>query len=53
VSTIARWGTWLEAAFYYSDNFTTIQNVFSKLNPDDTVSIEKSIMILALWLNQI
>jgi len=47
VPIITRWGTWLEAAFYYSDNFTTIQNVFSKLNPDDAVSIEKSISIMA------
>jgi len=47
VPIITRWGTWLEAAFYYSDNFTTIQNVFSKLNPDDAVSIEKSIRIMA------
>lgn len=47
VPIITRWETWLEAAFYYSDNFTTIQNVFSKLNPDDAVSIEKSISIMA------
>jgi len=37
----------LEAAFYYSDNFTIIQNVFSKLNPDDAVSTEKSISVTA------
>jgi hypothetical protein len=47
VPIITRWGTWLEAAFYYSENFTTIQNVFSKLNPDDAVLIEKSISTMA------
>jgi hypothetical protein len=46
VPIITRWGTWLKAAFYYSDNFTNIQNIFSKLNPDDAISIEKSIKIM-------
>jgi len=50
VPIITRWGTWIEATFYYSDNFTNIQNIFFKLNPDDAVSIEK---VLALWLNLI
>jgi hypothetical protein len=47
VPIITRRGTWLEAEFYYSDNFTTIQNVFSELNSDDAVSIEKRISIMA------
>jgi len=47
VPIITHWEKCLEAAFYYTDNLTSIQNVFSKLNPDDAVSIEKSISIMA------
>lgn len=39
---ITRWGTWLKAAIYYSDNFTEIYNVLNALSDDDAESICKA-----------
>lgn len=41
---IIHWGTWLGASYYYSDNFTSIFNVFSKLTQFQS---KKSISIMA------
>lgn len=37
---ITRWGTWLEAAQYYCDNFNEIKDVVSKLDPDSAKPIQ-------------
>lgn len=39
---ITRWGTWLDAAEYYSQNFEKIRDVLSKLDSDTAVSINKA-----------
>lgn len=38
---ITRWGTWLQAAEYYCDNFSVIEDVISKLEID-AVSVENA-----------
>lgn len=43
---ITRWGTWLDATDYYSENIQSIRNVFMVLN-DDSASILKVKNILA------
>lgn len=42
---ITHWGRWLEATMYYYKYFKPILNVFQKLNAEDTISIEKIIML--------
>lgn len=37
---ITRWGTWLEAATYYCDNYKAFCEVINMLNEEDAVSIE-------------
>jgi len=37
---ITRWGTWLEAATYYCDNYKAFCDVINMLNEKDAVSIE-------------
>lgn len=39
---ITRWGTWLNAAFYYSTYFEDIKNVVTKLNSKDAISIKET-----------
>lgn len=36
---ITRWGTWIEAAIYYCDNFNEICKVLEQLNDEDAESI--------------
>ena len=37
---ITRWGTWIEAAIYYAENFTAVKTfICEKLNSNDAVSI--------------
>lgn len=36
---ITRWGTWLKAAVYYSDNFNVIEAALRELNEDDAEAI--------------
>lgn len=43
---ITRWGTWLEAAFFYSQHFNTIQSFVTNL-PDDAVSIKDCKQVLS------
>ncbi|KAF0696866.1 DUF659 domain-containing protein, partial [Aphis craccivora] len=40
--TITRWGTWLDAAFYYGKNFDRVKEVIDKFNPNDAKSIQNS-----------
>jgi len=37
---VTRWGTWLSAAFYYSENYTKIHEFISEL-PNSSVAIHK------------
>ena len=32
---LTRWGTWLNAALYYANNFDTIKTVVDSLNPEE------------------
>ena len=37
---ITRWGTWLEAAFYYAQNFEKVKEVIDQLDPSEAFSIK-------------
>uniref|UniRef100_A0A915ELA7 DUF659 domain-containing protein n=1 Tax=Ditylenchus dipsaci TaxID=166011 RepID=A0A915ELA7_9BILA len=39
---LTRWGTWIEAAVYYSRNFDQIKAVINKLDEEDAISIKLS-----------
>jgi hypothetical protein len=39
---ITRWGTWLNAAIYYCDNFDAVNAVIESFNPADSDAIQKS-----------
>lgn len=39
---ITRWGTWLAAVKYYSNNFEKIKDVISNLDSDNAISIAKA-----------
>lgn len=39
---LTRWGTWLNAAFYYCDNLEIIKEIILQLNSEDSISIKKS-----------
>lgn len=41
---ITRWGTWLQAAAYYCDNFSVIEDVISKLDIDDDSENAKNLI---------
>lgn len=43
---ITRWGTWLVAVKYYSNNFEKIKDVISNLNSDIAISIVKTTDIM-------
>ncbi|CAH0563174.1 unnamed protein product [Brassicogethes aeneus] len=36
---LTRWGTWLNGAFYYADNFKKIREILESLDEDDAASI--------------
>jgi len=38
---ITRWGTWLLAVLYYSNNFEKIRNVVLNLDPEAALAIKK------------
>ncbi|CAG9795134.1 unnamed protein product [Diatraea saccharalis] len=40
---ITRWGTWLDAAFYYAKHFDEIKSVLSVLNSQEAKSIENAL----------
>jgi hypothetical protein len=37
---ITRWGTWLDAANYYCTNYSEIEKIFNKFDPNDSFSIK-------------
>jgi len=39
---ISRWGTWLSAVLYYSNNFEKIKNVVLNLDSDAAIAIKKN-----------
>jgi len=39
---LTRWGTWLNAAYYYCENYEVIKNIINKLDKNDASSIKKS-----------
>ncbi|KAK4886989.1 hypothetical protein RN001_003260 [Aquatica leii] len=43
---ITRWGTWIEAANYYAENFEVIKDVFNQLDPEESQSIKEAQSIL-------
>lgn len=40
---ITRWGTWIEAVNFYSDNFEAVKYVVETLSPDSAVSASESL----------
>lgn len=40
---ITRWGTWIEAVNFYSDNFEAVKSVVETLSPDSAVSVSESL----------
>jgi len=43
---ITRWGTWLSAVLYYSNNFEKIRNVVLNLDFDAPMAIKKTIELI-------
>jgi hypothetical protein len=43
---LTRWGTWLEATYYYSMHFNVFETIVNDLNPEDAVAIEKTQKVL-------
>lgn len=43
---VTRWGTWINAAIYYCDNFNEICDVLNNLSDDDAESIRNAKLIL-------
>ena len=39
---LTRWGTWLNAAYYYCENYEVIKNIINKLYKNDASSIKKA-----------
>jgi len=39
---LARWGTWISAAIYYSENFETVRQIVECFDEDDTLSIKNA-----------
>ena len=39
---LTRWGTWLDAANYYCENYEIIKNIINKLDENDASSIKKA-----------
>lgn len=44
---IIRWGTWLEAAFYYAKHFDKISSVIRFIDSNEAISIRKAKEVLA------
>ncbi|KAL4153161.1 hypothetical protein QTP88_000994 [Uroleucon formosanum] len=43
---ITRWGTWLSAVLYYSNNFEKIRNVVLNLDPEAAMAIKKTVELI-------
>lgn len=39
---LTRWGTWLDAATYYADNFQQIFDILQQLNEEDAIAISQA-----------
>lgn len=39
---LTRWGTWLEAAFYYLNHFQNVKSVVLQFNPNESEAVRKS-----------
>lgn len=39
---VTRWGTWIDAAVYYADNFEAVSNFLAELDPTDAISIRRA-----------
>lgn len=39
---ITRWGTWIEAAIYYANNFEKVRTFLNELDPSEAKSIKKA-----------
>ena len=37
---LTRWGTWIEAAVYYCNNYDTLEKVMNSLDPTDSLSVK-------------
>lgn len=37
---LIRWGTWINAATYYADNFENVQEIIASLDTEDAVFIQ-------------
>jgi hypothetical protein len=40
VTVITRWGTWTDAAIYYSDHFQVVKNIVDSMKTEDARAIE-------------
>ncbi|CAH0563087.1 unnamed protein product [Brassicogethes aeneus] len=49
---LTRWGTWLEAAFFYADNFEGVKNVFETFDENSSNSIKKSPTVIQTKFTQ-
>lgn len=39
---LTRWGTWLDAAFFYASNLEQVKEIFQKFDPEDAASIAQA-----------
>jgi hypothetical protein len=40
---LTRWGTWLDAAMYYCENYSTVEKIVSELDSNEASSSIKSV----------
>lgn len=45
---ITRWGTWLEACFYYAEHFEVYQRFIPRLNAEDSEAIKVKHLLMIL-----
>lgn len=38
---VTRWGTWLDAGFYYAENIERIRPIFDEFDPEDSVAVAR------------
>ena len=52
---IVRWGTWINAAIYYNDNFELVANVLGKLDEEEaaSIAITKKLLLLENIRNEL
>lgn len=47
---LTRWGTWLEAANYYCENYDVLKNIINKLDENDASSIQNQKIYLTIQI---